>query len=141
MPDVNILIYAHRRDERNHEFYRGWMEQTANSSEPFALSALVAAAFVRITTHPRFPGGPTPLEDAIRVIESLLAVETCHLVCPGPRHWELFQRCALEGRTCGKHVADAQHAAVAIEHNCVWVTRDPDFLSFRSAGLRLEILP
>jgi len=40
----------------------------------------------------------------------------------------------------GKLVADAQHAAVALEHGCTWVTRDADFEVFRSTGLRLEIL-
>ncbi len=37
-------------------------------------------------------------------------------------------------------MADAQHAAVAIENGCVWVTRDADFTSFVPHGLRLEIL-
>ena len=40
----------------------------------------------------------------------------------------------------GKLVADAQHAAVALEHGCTLVTRDADFEVFRSTGLRLEIL-
>jgi hypothetical protein len=42
MPDVNILVYAHRREDPNHEFYRSWVENLANGKEPFALSALVA---------------------------------------------------------------------------------------------------
>jgi predicted nucleic acid-binding protein len=40
----------------------------------------------------------------------------------------------------GKLVADAQHAAMALEHGCTWVTRDADFDGFRSSGLRVEIL-
>lgn len=59
MPDVNILIYAHRREDPDHQFYRAWIERVANGPEPFALSILVAAAFVRIVTHAcQFSTGP-----------------------------------------------------------------------------------
>lgn len=64
MPDVNILVYAHRREDPSHEFYRAWVEHLANGSEPFALSALVAVAFVRIVTHPRFSVPPHPASGA-----------------------------------------------------------------------------
>ena len=39
-----------------------------------------------------------------------------------------------------KLVADAQHAAIALEHGCTWVTRDADFEGFRGSGLRVELL-
>jgi len=42
MPDANILIYAHRKDEPSHSFYRKWMESLVNSGVPFGLSALTA---------------------------------------------------------------------------------------------------
>lgn len=140
MPDVNILVYAHRSDDRDHVFYRGWLERLANGSEPFALSALVAVAFVRIVTHPAFPPVPTPLPQAISVIEALRARSGCRFLEPAERHWTLFRQCAELARVEGKRVADAQHAAVAIEHGCVWVTRDSDFQGFETAGLRLEML-
>ncbi len=27
LPDVNILVYAHRRDAPDHDHYRAWREQ------------------------------------------------------------------------------------------------------------------
>jgi predicted nucleic acid-binding protein len=39
-----------------------------------------------------------------------------------------------------KSVADAQHAARAIEHGCKWVTRDDDFAKFSPFGLDWEHL-
>jgi predicted nucleic acid-binding protein len=36
----------------------------------------------------------------------------------------------------GKLVADAQHAAVAIENGCTLASRDGDFARFEGAGLR-----
>lgn len=137
MPDVNILIHAHRRDDKDHIFYREWIERMVNGREPFALSALVAVAFVRFVTDPSFPQEPTPLPQALAVVESLRAHRNCRFLEPGARHWTVFRFCAEAAKATGKRVADAQHAALAIEHGCTWVTRDSDFLAFESAGLRL----
>jgi toxin-antitoxin system PIN domain toxin len=140
MPDVNVLIYAHRADDPAHGFYRSWIEQLATGPEPFALSLEVAVAFVRVVTHPRYPGGPTPLPQALSVIESLRQMSGCRLLSAGERHWELFRRFCETTGAVGKRVADARHAALALEHGCTWVTRDTDFTAFAKAGLRLEIL-
>jgi toxin-antitoxin system PIN domain toxin len=140
MPDVNILVYAHRREDPDHEFYRAWIERVANGPEPFALSLLVAVAFVRIVTHPQFRPEPTPLPQAMAVIDSLAATNSCAMPGPGEGHWRLVRSLCDSVAARGKIVADAQHAAVALEHGCTWVTRDDDFERFRSQGLRLEIL-
>lgn len=140
MPDVNILIYAHRSDEAHHEFYRHWLENLVNGPEPFALSELVAVAFLRIVTHPGFPPAPTPLPQAFAVIESLRARPGCKWLRAGERHWEILQRLVQNTGAKGKIIADAQHSAIAMEHGCTWVTRDRDFKAFASNGLRLEIL-
>ena len=58
MPDVNVLVYAHRGDEARHEAYARWLESDIDGAEPFALSVLVAVGFVRIVTHPRIVGIP-----------------------------------------------------------------------------------
>ncbi|NBV97094.1 MAG: hypothetical protein EBT30_06035 [Verrucomicrobia bacterium] len=83
MPDVNLLVYAHRREDPDHEFYRQWMENLANGREPFALSSLVAVAFVRVVTHPSFAPRPTPLPQALAVIDSLLTLASCVWLAPG----------------------------------------------------------
>ncbi len=140
MPDVNVLIYAHRADDPAHEFYRRWLERLAVGPEPFALSLEVATAFVRIVTHARYPAGPTPLPQALAVVEALRQTPGCRLLNPGERHWQLFRHLCETTRATGKHVGDAKHAALALEHGCTWVTRDADFQDFVPAGLRLEIL-
>jgi toxin-antitoxin system PIN domain toxin len=140
MPDVNILVYAHRREDPDHDFYRMWLERLANGPEPFALSVLVSVAFVRIVTHPAFLPCPTPLHQAISVIDSLAALPNCLMPSLGDRHWDLVKMLCEAASARGKLVADAQHAAMALEHGCTWVTRDLDFDDFRSSGLRVEIL-
>ncbi len=138
--DVNILIYAHRRDQPAHAFYRGYLEAEIGSGRAFALSNLAASAFVRIVTQKSFPNGPTPLPQALAEIENIVSRANCHLIGPGRRHWKLFSGLCRDTACEGKLVADAQHAAVAIEHACQWVTRDRDFERFTGLGLQLEIV-
>ena len=140
MPDVNILIYAHRKEDPCHEYFKAWIETMINGSEPFAFSPLVACAFVRIVTHSAFRPSPTPLSQALAVVESLLRANTCVMPELGRGHWPIVRRLCEETGATGKLVADAQHAALAIENGCTWVTRDSDFEKFRPCGLRLEIL-
>lgn len=140
MPDVNILVYAHRKDESVHEFYRDWLENLVNSAAPFGLSALVGVAFVRIVTNRRFHDDPTPLSVALETVDRLREAPGCRWLLPGDRHWEITTTLCRRTSATGKHVADAQHAALAIEHGCQWVTRDEDFASFARYGLDWEHL-
>lgn len=140
MPDVNILVYAHRKDESVHEFYREWLERLVNSGAPFGLSALVGVAFVRIVTNPRFHNDPTPLAVAIETVDRLREAPGCRWLLPGARHWEITATLCRKTRAAGKQVADAQHAALAMEHGCQWVTRDDDFAGFSPYGLDWEYL-
>jgi hypothetical protein len=136
--DVNILVYAHRQDQTHHEFFRSRLESMVNGPDAFGLSILVAAGFLRIVTSASFPNGPTPLSQALSVVESLAASPNCYWINPGARHWPLLNELCRMTRCSGKRVSDAQHAAVAIENACTWVTRDEDFSAFTRHGLRLE---
>lgn len=48
----------------------------------------------------------------------------------------IFEKLCREARATGKMVADAQHAAIAVEHGCTMVSTDSDFNRF--AGLRWQ---
>jgi toxin-antitoxin system PIN domain toxin len=140
MPDVNILIYAHRTDALFHQAYHQWWNAVVNADKPFALSTQVAVGFVRIVTQPKMPGGPTPLVGALAFIDDIIARPNCRLMTPESDHW---QRTAVLCRSTdarGKHVADAQHAAMAIASGCTWVTRDQDFSRFIAHGLEWQHL-
>ena len=138
--DVNILVDAHREDQDHHSFFRQYVESQLNSGQDFALSPLVATAFLRTVTHPSFPNGPTPLAQALATIESLASLDRCHWVRPGQRHWAITASLCRETQSTGKQITDAQHTAIAIEHACRWVTRDQDFRVFRPFGLNLKLL-
>lgn len=140
MPDVNVLIYAHRREDPVHEPYRRWMDQLVNGPEPFALSVLVAVGFVRIVTNRQIYRNPTPPGVALATMEELAAHPRCRLANPDSGHWGRFAELCRQTNASGKKVADAQHAALAISEGCVWVTRDTDFEAFVQHGLRWEHL-
>ncbi len=140
MPDVNVLVYAHRVDETRHRDAIDWLEATVNGSEPFALSTLVAVGFVRIVTNPRIFTQPSPPSAALAAIDEMVSHPNCRLVSPGPRHWTLVSGLCRATNVTGPRVADAQHAAMALEHGCEWVTYDRDFERFENYGLRWTLL-
>lgn len=140
MPDVNVLVYAHRKDEPVHEPYRKWVEQLVSGPQPFALSVLVAVGFVRIVTNPRIYPTPTPVSLAWASIEQMANHPNCRLVAPDASHLaQVAELCRAVGAT-GKLVADAQHAALAIAEGCTFVTRDRDFARFTPLGLTWQHL-
>ena len=140
MPDVNVLVYAHRQDETWHAAYREWLEAAIDGPHPFALSVLVAVGFVRIVTNARIYADPTPLPVALAVVERLMTHPRCRVAALGAAHLEEVSRlCRAVGAT-GKQVADAQHAAVAIAGGATWVTRDDDFARFERHGLQWQHL-
>jgi uncharacterized protein len=134
LPDVNVLIYAHRRESPEHDRYADWLKRLAEGREPFALSELGASGFVRIVTNPRIWDEATPTDDALEFIERLRTRSNARLLTHGPASWDIFAELCRAARARGKLVADAYHAALAIEHGCELVTADSDFARF--AGLR-----
>jgi toxin-antitoxin system PIN domain toxin len=140
MPDVNVLVYAHRADETVHKPYERWLTELVNRPEPFALSVLVAVGFVRIVTNARIYPIPTPLSTALAVVEQMVAHPRCRIAAPSNQHWHQVADLCRQTKAVGKLVADAQHASVAIAEGCTWVTRDADFGVFAAHGLRWQHL-
>ena len=130
-PDVNVLIYAHIEDSTvDHVEYANWLTRLATGPEPFALSVLVLAGFIRVVTNPRVFDPPSTLDHSFAFVASLLERPTARLIGPGPDHLSIFESLCRESGANGKLVADAQHAAVAIEHGCTIVSTDADFGRF-----------
>lgn len=132
--DVNVLLYAHKRQAANHDRFRGWLEEVASADEPFGLHDGVLASFVRIATHPRIFDRPSSPFEALQFVAALRSSANCVGVSPGDRHWEIFETLVRTASARGNLVADAFLAALAIESGCEWITTDRDFARF--PGLR-----
>lgn len=134
LPDVNILVYAHRADSVHHAACRAWVEGVINGNESYGLSELVLSGFVRVATHPKVFIKPSSLADALEFTEQLRGQPNCVPVAPGRRHWEIFRALCVAAGAKGNLVPDAFLAALAIEAGCEWITTDRDFSRFK--GLR-----
>jgi uncharacterized protein len=96
LPDVNVLIYAFRRDLPQHAVCRAWLAGVVMSDARFGLSPLVLGAVVRVTTNPRVYRMPSTIEEAFGYCENLLGQPHCQIVEPGERHWDIFKRLCIE---------------------------------------------
>jgi toxin-antitoxin system PIN domain toxin len=134
LPDVNVLLYAFRNDYAQHPRHRAWLESLIDGDEPFAMSPQVLGAVIRIATNKRIYRQPAQFETALDFAGTLLAEEHCRIVLPGPRHWRIFVRLCQDARARGDLIQNAWFAALAIEHDCEWITHDRDYGRF--PGLR-----
>ena len=64
--DVNVLVYAHREDVKDHLRYRYWLESVVNGDVKFAYSELVLSGFLRVVTHPKIFEIPSALGQAVQ---------------------------------------------------------------------------
>lgn len=132
--DVNVLVYAHREDSRDHLDFRDYFEQVLNADAAYGYSELVLSGFIRVVTHPKVFEQPTVLDVALDVVNLVRGLPQAIAVSPGPRHWAIFENLVRTTRAQGNLVPDAYHAALAIESGCDWVTTDRGFRRF--PGLR-----
>lgn len=133
MPDVNILLAAHRQVHPNHAESAAFLETLVRSG-PFALSELVLSGFLRLATHRAVFDRPSTLEEALEFVSELVDQPDATLFRPGLEHWHIFTELCRKSKAAGNQLADAYHAALAIEHGCEWVTADGDYARF--PGLR-----
>lgn len=137
LPDVNVLVGALRADAPRHDELRTWLETAVDAPEPLGLTDAVLGGTLRVLTHPRVFARPTPLRTALGLVEHLRAHPGTVRVAPGDRHWEIVAALCRAADARGNLVADAQHAAVAVEHGATWVSQDRDFARF--PGLRWRV--
>ena len=141
LPDINVLIYAHRQDATEHEKYASWLTALVSGRESFAMSPYVLSGFLRIVTNPRVFPRATPMPTAIAFCQQLISRPRAVMILPSPRHWELVTELCLAANIQGPLVSDAYLAALAIDHGCELVTADSDFARFEGLRWRHPLSP
>jgi uncharacterized protein len=134
--DVNVLVYACRRDATQHDQYKAWLSLALGGDEAVGIAPESLAAVVRITTHPRVWKTPLTTEQAFAFVDAVRAAPTVVPVLPGVDHWQLFETLCKESGARGNLIGDAWIAALTIEQGCTLVTTDKDFARFR--GVRTK---
>jgi uncharacterized protein len=134
--DVNVLVYAHRRESPDHERYVAWLDDARRGPEPLGLPSVVGTGFVRVVTHRRIFRDPSPLDEALQFVRALRSGPSVLDLEAGPRHGELFERLCREADARGNLVPDAHLAAVAVEHGATLYSADRSFARFASLRWR-----
>jgi hypothetical protein len=137
LADVNVLIYAFRKDVTQHAVCRRWLAGVIEGDARFGVSPAALSAVVRITTNPRAFKTPSPVDEAFGFCDDLIGQPHAQLVEPGERHWDIFKRLCVETDAAGVRVTDAWFAALAIEWGCEWITFDRDFARFPGLAWRV----
>ena len=135
--DVNVLVSAFRDTAPDHHAMRSWLQDAVNGPEPVGISDAVLGGALRVLTHLRIFSPPTPLSTALDQINALRLHPNVVTLVPGARHWQITERLCRAADARGPLVADAQHAAVAVEHGATWISKDHDFARF--AELRWRV--
>ena len=130
LPDVNVLVYAHREDAPNHIAYRRWLEDIINSDQAYGLADIVLSGFMRVVTHPRVFDPPSEMAVALLFASQVRNQPNCVPITPGSRHWNIFAHLCETAGVRGNLVPDAYLAALAIESGSEWITTDRDFSRF-----------
>jgi len=132
--DVNILVHLHREDSDQHESIRHWIEAALVGHQRIAVSDLALSGCMRVVTHPKVFKQPSPLRLALRFVEEFRSHSQIHVLNPGPGHWERSTELCRKVDARGNLIPDAYHAALAMEHDCDWISLDRGFARF--PGLR-----
>ncbi len=130
IPDVNVLVYAFRRESPRHKEYKAWLEHKLVGIEPVGLSELALSGFVRIVTNHRIFTEPETPETALEFCEAVRQGPAAIPVRAGEQHWPIFVDLCRTSQARANLVPDAYHAALAIEHAATWMTTDRGFARF-----------
>lgn len=128
--DVNVLIYAMRRESPHHRAYRRWLQERLAGDEPVGIGELALSAVLRIVTNHRIYLEPSSPAVALDFCRAVLGAPAAVPVRPGERHWQIFERLVRDTRARGNDVPDCYFAALALENGAGWVTADRGFARF-----------
>ncbi len=130
LPDVDVLIYAFRKDSPRHRDSKPWLDSVVRGDAQFGLSPLTLSAVARIVTNPRVFEEPSPIAEAFAFCDNLLGQPHCQVVVPARATGRSLRGFVSSWAFAGLELSDAWFAALAIEHGCTWITYDRDYARF-----------
>ena len=130
--DTNLLVYAHRRESRNHQMAAAVVRALAEGDTIWAIPWPCCYEFLSVVTNPRIwkdeattPGG------AWRQLAAWTASPSNRLIGETDDFLEILGRFVERPRVIGAVVHDARVAAICVSHGVeMLLTRDRDFSLF-----------
>lgn len=130
LPDVNVLVAAHRTAVPQHEEARAWLVSALGGAEAVALCLPVVSGLLRVSTSHRVFAPPSTHDEVFAFITHLAAHPATVWVNPGRQHLHLAEELCRAADARGDLVSDAVIAALAVEAGATVVTYDRDFARF-----------
>ena len=128
-PDLNVLLAASRTDHVHHAAASTWLNtaiERCATGGSIEILPMVAAGFLRLATHPKIFQNPTPIDDAIRFLDTLLAIPGVDMPEIG-REWPELKRLCAEHQLTANDIPDAWIASAVKSLGSHLVTFDRDF--------------
>lgn len=130
-PDVNVLVYAYRRDFDEHEALRTWLDASLDGPESLGLVDTVLTGFLRVVTNRRIFANPAPTSAALSFVNAVRAAPAARPLRATEAAWQQFARfAARDALIVGNLVPDAWIAALAISAGARVATADAGFARF-----------
>ena len=128
--DVNVLVYAARREFDQHDVAHAWLTETMAGTESVVISDEVLAATVRLLTNHKVLATPLGPDDALDFCQVLREAPAYVPGRSGPQRWAHLDRLVRELGLRGNDVPDALLAATALDLNATLATFDRGFRRF-----------
>jgi len=128
-PDVNVLVAASRSDHPHHKAAFACLDEAVVACADGAslkLMPMVVASFLRLVTHSKIFIQPTPVEDAVRFLDALLAVPGVEVPSLGAE-WPMLRQLCIDRKLTANAIPDAWLAAAVIQLGEHLVTFDTEF--------------
>jgi toxin-antitoxin system PIN domain toxin len=137
--DVQVLFYAIDPTSAHHRAAAQWLEEAINDREPLGLAWPTIHQFLRLGTHPAFPGCMSD-DEALGWVEEWRDAGV-ELINDSEVVWELFAELVGASRRALRNAIDDAHlAAIAISRGATLASFDTDFELFVAHGLRWQRL-
>ncbi|MGL5819005.1 MAG: TA system VapC family ribonuclease toxin [Phycicoccus sp.] len=131
LADVNVLVFAYRREAEDHDAYAAWLAELIAGQDELALVDHCLTGFLRVVTNPRIFADPAPGAEALTFVDRVRRARRGRPVAATPATWDVFARYVTEDRAIrGNLVPDAYLAALAVSHGCRLATGDRGFARF-----------
>lgn len=130
--DTNILLYAVNSDAAEHASAREFLLKAGTSADQWYLTEGIIYEFLRVATHPRVFAQPMRWQEAMQVVQALVANPCFRVLTAGEQHWSLLEE-VLSSLThpSGNLFFDIRTAVLMREHGVREIyTTDTDFLQF-----------
>ena len=130
--DTNVLVYAHRREAKEHRAAQRTLAELASGNDAWAIPWPCVYEFYSVVTNRRiWKDSASTQQQAWAQIEAWLGSPSLQLLSETRDFAQVLSELVQRPRVVGAVVHDARVAALCLAHGVEWLlTRDRDFSLF-----------